>query len=416
MELKGKLGTFPLSDVLRFIEEKGHTGYLGLHLQFEENSYPHRLLGPTLDERLMIEKGRLHGLASLKSAETWCQLLIRGGTIPKAKEKELRQKLEWVGDLMLQNLSGLLDLEGSAVRERMELFLKERVAWLFVAQDGDFWFEFEQPLPMPAGWEAVPLGELIEQGPERARMLEGLSSSCPDPSAKARVIPLGEDDAPRGVLSPGEWDTLARVNGRRTVEDLIRDSRLPVYETARHIVRLKEHLYMELVSAEKQQPSEGEEPRRDAKGSRAGRLRGMFQIGRGTDEIPEDLIGKTCFYVNRLIEHAGDSVQSPEQAWEKVLHVHPLASLLTLAQSGFDPLQFGEAVAAWGGHEEDWKDIESETREALLKLLNNYYREMVHSQGKKRADSVFRRAWQNLPASDGAVPKIEELEEALSAA
>lgn len=416
MELKGRLATFPLSDVLQFIEEKGHTGYLGLNLEFAEASYPRRLLGSSLNERLVIEKGRLHGLASLKSPQTWSRLLARGGVIPRWKEKGLRERLEFVGNLLLQTLTGMLDLDAGAIRERMEFFLRERSAWLFFAQDGDFWFEFEQPPSMPPGWEAVPLGELIQQGPVYAQMLESLSTVCSDPTAVVRVVALGPDRPPPETLEEGEWETLARVNGHRAVEDLLRDSRLPVYETAGHIVRLREHGYIQFMTRSKASETGEAEKSREEKGSRIGRLRGMLQLGRGTEEIPENGVGKICVLVNRLIAHAGDCLPDLRAAWSETRRVYPLASVLSPTDKGFDLQEFGRTMSEWGGNNVDWKEVEAETGQALSALIRRFYLDLVHSEGKKRAGSIIRRAWQDFPTDDGLVPKLEELEAELSAA
>jgi len=417
MELRGKLDTFPLADVLRFIEEKGHTGYLGLRLEFDGNHYARRLLGSGLEERLLIEGGRLHGLSSLRSADTWCRLLVRGELISRSEEKALRERLALLGDLLLQTLTGVLDLEGGQVRERMELYLRERAAWLFAARGGDFWFEFEGPPPMPAGWQAVSLGDLVRQGPEYAQMLHSLFSRCPDPWARVQVITSGADDPPPDVLLPGEWETLARVNGRRAVEDLLRESRLPIYETATHLVSLREHGSIEIISEpaprEKVAPKVRERSRRVG---RMGRWRGLLQIGRGVEEAPKDIVGRTCLLVNCLLEHAGEFAEELDESWHEILHTHPLASVLTLGEAGFDPHEFRSVMKAWGGNAEDWRDIEDEARDALWTLLSRFYHDLVVVGDKKRADAIFRRAWQDYPGDGDGIPKIEDLEAILPAA
>jgi hypothetical protein len=413
MELKGNLKNIPLHDVLLFIQEKEHTGYLDLRLNFPDNRYASLLVGDDLHERLIVRNGNLQGLQSLQDPDTWCRFMVRLGLIPRSEEKALHDRLSGLGDIFLQALAGVLESDGLTVRDRIQFLLGERAGWLFCADDGDFEFLFDDPPPPPPGWEPVAMDELAERGTECANVMNAFFAACPDPDTTLSVVPIGDDDPVPPSLSTEEWDLLRRVNGRKTILHFLRESRLPLHMAAYHLLALMKEGYIE-ASARGEGDEAGEEDR-VCNGKRPSGLRRMFRGSRSEEEAPRDSVGRMCLLANRFITQAGDAGADFRRIWKEIRRTRPLASVLEVGEDGFHPGQFAADLEAWGGHAEDWQDVEVETREALEALVSRLYRDLFLKEGKKRADAALRRVLQEVPEEDG-IPSFNTLQESLPAA
>jgi hypothetical protein len=238
-------------------------------------------------------------------------------------------------------------------------------------------------------------------------------AACPDPDTTLSVVPIVDDDPVPPSLSADEWDILRRVNGRKTILHFLRESRMPLHLAAYHLLALMKEGYIEAFATGGETGTGGEEP--STEGKRPGRLRQMFRGNRGGEELPRDPVGRMCLLANHFIAQAGNVGAGFRPTWDEIKRTRPLASVLAVGEDGFFPHQFAAEVQAWGGHAEDWRDVEVETREALEALVGRLYRDLFLKEGKKRADAVLRRVLQEAPEEDG-MPSFDNLQESLPAA
>jgi len=416
MELKGKLNEVSLPEVLQFIEQREHTGYLELRLDFADNNYARLLAGDFLEERIIVRNGQLHGLAFLNAPDTWCRYMVRADLVPRNEEKSLHDRLEGLGDIFLQALAGVLEADGTPLRDRVEFILTERAGWLFLADAGEFQFEFDDPpQPLP-GWNSISLADFIQRGTECADIMRAFFQACPDPDASVSIVPIPDDAPPPPAITAEEWGILRRVNGRKTVLHFLRESRLPIHLTVANLLGLMREGYLRIgAGSEEQDDAESpDDSATEESPRRKGSLRRMFQGSRG-GAVPDDPVGRMCLLVNRFIDQSGAVKRSFRDTWNDICRNRPLASALAPCEDGFQPGEFATTLEAWGNHKQDWADVEHETREALEALMSRMYRDLFLKEGKKRADSVLRRVLQELPEGEGT-DSIARLGETLPAA
>jgi hypothetical protein len=259
------------------------------------------------------------------------------------------------------------------------------------------------------------MDDLVERGTECADVMKAFFSACPDPGTILNVVPIGEDDPVPPALSSEEWDILRRVNGRKTVLHFLRESKQPLHLAVCHLLGLVKEGYVRTSVPEGCGESDAEEGAPGTTGKRPKRLLRVFRGSRDEDETPRDPVGRLCLLANRFLDLAGISGEGFRQTWGEIQRIHPLASLLAVAEDGFSPSQFATEVEAWGRHADDWQDVEHEIREALQALVSRLYRNLFLKEGKKRADAVLRRVLQEMPEED-EMSSLANLQESLPAA
>jgi hypothetical protein len=409
MELEGKLATFPLGDVLKFVEEKGHTGCLSVRLEMVGIPHLESILGKTLEETLSIREGRLAGLGSLDYFSTWANVLVRRGLVTRWETRELRRRIPGQGEMLYELIAAALDLPQEQVLKGAEFHMEEVAGWLFTGREGDFSFRFVEDIPTVPGLDNIPLSELIEKGREGSETLKALFECYPQPGTILVPVLPPEDDPPP-VLEPDEWEMMARVDGRRYLYELLASSPFPCHVAAALLGSiLEKRVVAPGASAERTaSPLSGSWGETGPRWG--GILKKIFSGRKEQETLPNDSVGQYAVALNRLSEKIREpAARTLETAWRGIQSEFPGARILDFEEGLFDPDSFANNVAVWGNHPGYWDTVRRDCEEALLRFLARIVREIRSVDGRKKAEALFRKAAQGIGGLEG-FSAFEELD------
>src|SRR5688500_17525159 len=207
--LRGSLGSFKLADVLTLLSMGRKSGTLVLSSEQRHASVVF-VNGAVVYAGSDQEKLRLSAILLRKKRITAAQFEQIDGLVVR----EGRQ----FGQIALQ--------QGVLTEDQLRDFLKIQVAEVlfdaFVWTSGEFGFSDELELPEYAVTITVDLPNLIMEGARRIEEWGQCLQLLPDSSAVYRVVASPRDE--KVTLTSDEWKLLFMIDGRRTLDDLVRDS------------------------------------------------------------------------------------------------------------------------------------------------------------------------------------------------
>ena len=207
--LRGSLESFKLADVLTLLSMSRKSGTLVL----------------TSDDRrasVVFVNGAVVYAGSNQEKFRLSTILLR-------KRKISREQFDTIDGLMAREsgrFGAIAVQQGVLSEDQLRDFLKVQVAEVvydaFVWTSGEFGFAEHLELPEYAVTITVDLPNLIMEGARRIEEWEQCLELLPDSSTVYRVVSSPRDD--KITLTVDEWKLLFMIDGRRSLDDLVRDS------------------------------------------------------------------------------------------------------------------------------------------------------------------------------------------------
>ena len=217
--LRGSLTSFKLADVLTFLSMARKSGTL-----------------------VLLSEGRRASIVFVNGSVVHAgsnQDKLRLSAILLRKRRISREQYDAIDGLMTSEagrFGAIAIQQGVLTEEQLRDFLKVQVAEVlydaFVWATGEFGFAEQLELPEYAVTISVDLPNLIMEGARRIEEWEHCLQLLPDSSAVYRVVSAPRDD--RVTLTADEWKLLFMIDGRRSLDDLVRagdEDALSVYRT-----------------------------------------------------------------------------------------------------------------------------------------------------------------------------------------
>jgi hypothetical protein len=220
MELEGSLKAFKFPEILQFLGRGQMTGILSLRRDSEE-------------VRVSFREGHIMGASSSARTVRIGEMLLYAGKIGRQALDEALEAQEaagggnrYLGDLLIQR--GLVSAED--LRSFIELQIKEEVWDLFNWEDGSF--RFEQSKVRRGGAIEIKLDvePLLLEGSRRLDEWQAIRSNIGGGGEVFRVNPdlAGPPDMD---MDFNTWKILSLVNGRLTVDSIVRLSTFGKFDT-----------------------------------------------------------------------------------------------------------------------------------------------------------------------------------------
>lgn len=220
MELEGSLKAFKFPEILQFLGRGQMTGILSLRRDEEE-------------VRISFRDGHITGAASTARTVRIGDMLLYAGRISRQALDEALEAQEaaggsprFLGDILIQR--GLANEDD--LRSFIELQVKEEVWDLFNWEEGSF--RFEQSKVRKAGAIEVKLDvePLLLEGSRRLDEWQIIKSNIGGGREVFRVNPE-LTGPPEADLDINTWQVLSLVNGRLSVDSLVRLSNFGKFDT-----------------------------------------------------------------------------------------------------------------------------------------------------------------------------------------
>lgn len=224
MALVGNLRDFSLSDFLYLIDRGYKTGCLYLER-------------PDDSAVLYFNKGKLTAMYRNNTHQHVGELLIHLGKLTP-------EQAQHVAELRGSNghsapLSEVVVREGMLSREELQSVLQshveESVYGLFGWPDGEFRFEQnQQPEPdMPLLPNPLAVENLIMEGVRRIDEWGQIKERIPSTDLVVRFIEQPSERGKGVNLAPEEWRVFARINGKDTLADIAKLTKLSEFDVCR---------------------------------------------------------------------------------------------------------------------------------------------------------------------------------------
>lgn len=433
MELEGSLKVFKFPEVLQFLNRGRMSGVLYVTRRRAE-------------VEIMFREGRIVGATSSVRSVKIGEMLLYAGRITR---KALREALEtqehlgrtkFLGEILVER--GLIPRD--QLQEFIELQVKEEVWELFSWDEGNFRFEAGQV--REAGTMAISLEvePILLEGTRRQDEWQAISNNIPDAHEVYRVHPeFKKNPKPRIEIDYKIWRVLSLINGRLTVEDLVRISNLGKFDTywaldqligaemiigGSEISRLKDPdaplpTVKKAKNTVKNSPAPNTSPgatNEDDKGGKSSLLqifnrkkaeqetsehKSAFGVPR-VEEAPRDFltdVALVCDAINKMIDIARDEGQlgSKNEAealvnamWREAERRHPKSDLLRLKGNRIDSNLFDRYAHLEGSLNEAVVGCHDDCLQALrlfwAKLLEEAERRSDPKTAERLAQEVVR--------------------------
>jgi hypothetical protein len=220
MELEGSLKAFKFPEILQFLGRGQMTGILSLRRDSEE-------------VRVSFHEGQIMGASSSARTVRIGEMLLYAGKISRQALDEALEAQEaaggsnrFLGDLLIQR--GLVTPE--ALRSFIELQIKEEVWDLFNWEEGSF--RFEQSKVRRGGAIEIKLDvePMLLEGSRRLDEWQAIRSNIGGGREVFRVNP-DLTGPPEMDMDFNTWKILSLVNGRLTVDSIVRLSTFGKFDT-----------------------------------------------------------------------------------------------------------------------------------------------------------------------------------------
>ncbi|HUP46498.1 MAG TPA: DUF4388 domain-containing protein [Thermoanaerobaculia bacterium] len=206
--LRGSLGAFKLADILTFLSMGRKSGTLAL-VHGEARATVVFVNGAVVHASSDQEKLRLSAILLRKKKITAAQFEAIDALVREGRR---------FGQIALQQ--GVLTED--QLREFLRIQVTEVLFDAFVWMSGTFEFAEDLDLPEYAVTISVDMPNLIMEGARRIEEWQHCLELLPDGGAVYRVVAAPRED--KITLTAEEWKLLFMIDGRRSLDDLVRDS------------------------------------------------------------------------------------------------------------------------------------------------------------------------------------------------
>ncbi|HJV89349.1 MAG TPA: DUF4388 domain-containing protein [Holophagaceae bacterium] len=234
MALNGDLATMGLEDIFQWLAVGKKTGVLELR-------------GPLHTKRVGFHEGRVTSIWSSDPREYLGQYLLAFNRITEEQLREALATQEDENQLLGRILINRQLVTEAEIRRIVQLKVEEGIFDCFLWQAGGFEFHDGASLGQKAMLISLDVTGIVLEGARRLdewkRIREAIKGGdaipAAVPEAIAEQLPLASEDA----------DVLARVDGLKTLDQLVIEMRAPEFKVHKLIFDLKERGMIRLVAA-----------------------------------------------------------------------------------------------------------------------------------------------------------------------
>ncbi len=393
-ELKGRLESLSLIDILKLIQDKSHTGRLSLKKDAQQAS-------------LVFDKGQLVFTGGLSDAGRMGRRLANRG------EMDRRELLGWKLDVRrsgrktLQDFLPALDTEKPVFREIIETALQDELMELLGWESGEFEFVSEAAeVPEALRLDVTSQG-LMAIAEEQVKLWQDIRQRMPSDGRVAGVTDFTRESFQTGeTLTEQEWVVLASIDGRRSLKAVATLAGRSWFETCRAALRLMDQGYLQWREKKEEisepvQACPAQAPSPQAKGFFKRLTVPQEKVSEG-QAGPVELVDQVVRFENRLLEvtsaEAGESFsagQFVQDGWPKILEEYPLVDWLSAGGGRIYSETMQQKFSAWDPGEVG-EDIKLDVLDALRDLVEWTYAILIQTAGEKKALQLYRREFEQI--------------------
>lgn len=391
MELKGRLESLPLADLLKLVETKEHTGRLVLSGEGGESVLYFKggrlvFTGDLLDPLRLGHRLAALGVLSRKTLLSWTLAVRRG-------EKD-----------SLLDFYPCPEISDALWRRAFEIELADFSLDLFGRKAGEFEFE-GGAIDLPESLSLdLPVSPFIEQTRARLEEWTRLRKALPQGSDIPAPARFDESKSPAAPLDAELWRILARVDGRRSPRALAASAGLSLVDAYQALHELTRMGLVEWIAREKPRTLARKTAPPEHHAEQRGGLFGLL----GSKEKPVEAlqfdspIALVTEFENRLLDQLDveaegktDSGGLLEAFWDEASERHALSDLVKV--------QSGRLNAEWCERElSRWQDPEAveecliDSLALLRRIVEATYETLTGLLGEKKALAVYRKEYEPL--------------------
>jgi hypothetical protein len=214
--LQGNIGRFTLPEILQLLATGQKTGTLGI--QHDEDII-----------MVYFKNGKIiYGYGPRKTYHLG-QLLKERGRLTMnqlddaVKTQERKEPSKRLGQILVdKNYIGQGDLE-EVVREQIQELVYSLLSW----EDGTFKFYENQYPTQEEITVEISVENVILEGCRRLDEMKRIKEILPDFNDSVRLAPAPSSRQANILLETPEWNILSLIDGRRTVDDIVRMTNVP---------------------------------------------------------------------------------------------------------------------------------------------------------------------------------------------
>ena len=393
VELKGRLSSLPLADLLKLINSRGHTGRLALQSEQRTSS-------------LYIDQGKLIFLGCLMDP---IRVGLRLACLGHLSRRDL---LAWKRAVRQGENTTLLEvypgpnISPEAWRQAFRIEMQDEGLEIFSWDDGDFEFETGSISLSPGLRLDLAIETYLDESTRQAERWKEIRAQLP----KEDEVPVAFDFSvveklPSHPLSEIQWRVLAHVDGRRNLRALSSLAAQSYFDTCLAILELVQKEYVHWAprpKAYRKPPKMNEQPDHNGKGffhrltSKEGPLR--QPQARGV-EVPSfsSPVSLLTEFENRLLaslqeETNGEFNVEPflEDQWWQLGSLHPLIDWFPLPADRLCSARFESDVPGWQD-DAACNEVVLDSLDALQDLADATFAAMQEHLGDKKALQIHRR-------------------------
>lgn len=391
MELKGRLGSLPLADVLRLIDSKHHAGRL-------------RIQNGDRCSVLYLAGGNVEFSSALMDPVRVGQRLATLGQLPR------RELLSWKLAVRRGQKHATAqfhpgpNVSAEAWRRAFAIELENESLELFGWEDGEFEFEagqldLDEPLRL-----GLPIEEYLTEATRKCERWREIRHRLPEGDVVPAIVDFTAEEFPvGGDVSELEWSVLAHVDGRRDLSAIASLASLSEFEAYQGAAGLVEKRYVQWTlrppdSAPDEPP---EETAKAASPGFFGRL--AVRDKPGEDRPVLSPVSLVTQLENRLLdrmeeetgEEAFEAGPFLSRHWRDLCCRHPLLDWFPSPGRRLTSARFEREPALWEDPEA-CDEVILEGLDALRDLIDATYEEMLRRWGEKKALQLYRKEYEQV--------------------
>jgi len=391
LELKGRLESLPLADLLKLVETKEHTGRLVLSGEGGESVLYFKggclvFTGGLLDPLRIGHRLAALGALSRKTLLSWTLAVRRG-------EKD-----------NLLDFYPCPEISDELWRRAFEIELADFSLELFDRKTGEFEFEGGAiDLPKSLSLD-LPVSPFIEQARARLEGWARLQKALPQGGEIPAPARFDESKSLEAPLSAELWRVLTRVDGRRTPRALAASaglSRVDAYQALHELTRrgLVEWIAREKPAARARKAA-APEPQAEQRG-------GLFGLLGSKEKSVEALhfdspIALVTEFENRLLDQLDVEAEGKKDSggllqsfWEEASERHALSDLVKVQSGRLNAESCERELSRW----QDPDAVEEcliDSLSLLRRIVEATHETLTGLLGEKKALAVYRKEYEQL--------------------
>lgn len=400
--LQGNLSTFSLEDVLKFVEEKAHTGV------FEIAQDSGNML-------VYFEQGQVICFSGCLDGAKIGRLLFRRSVIGRQDFERLSQVRDADFFKALSEVFARADASmKSVLSECLRLQEKEETVLLFSLKEGNFSFT-PQPIECPKPLQCrMPIAQFIQTGRQLSTQWKQVQTILSNPNLYPQIPDLDvialEECKPAFEL----WLVLSVLDGRRSVGELAKISPWGRFETLSGLVRFLQKKLVILAENPAPRPA----PVALEEQSLPQETGGFLASFRGKEQRsyqPQTKAGVAALMVEGFLESLTSRKDTPldpatiKSAWDEVLTIFPLADLVSVSPDGADVSRLENLLQIWSDSESACEVVES-SAEALKRFAESLFRIASTQIGEKKAQSMYSKVCSGISKRTDLPVSAEQLQ------